>query len=170
MRLVQRLPLGIIRTEADHGAGRLAGGGLVQIVADGGLEARDTAKTPVMQGDAVGQFGFKDADRFELLNDAVVEGVPGGGIFAGEDGAFGAEAVRGGVGGGAFFTGVGTRAGGLDGHGVPRGVGWWAMFTGQITGGGCVGWRAQSGCGGMRCAGGFLLTERCGEGTRRRDS
>ncbi len=97
----------------------------------------------MVQGDAVGQLVFEDADGFEFLNDAGVEGFPNGGVVAGEDGAFGAEAVRGGVGGGAFFTGVGAWAGGLGGHGAPRGVGWRAMFTAKTTGGGCVGWRAE---------------------------
>ncbi len=153
--LEHRLPGGIAGAESDHGAGGLTGGGLVQIAGQGAFEAGDAAEAPVVQGDAVGQLVFEDADGFEFLDDAGVEGFPDGGVFAGEDGTLGAEAMRGGVGGGAFFAGVGARAGRLGGHGVPHGVGWRAMFTGQITGGLYVGWRAESGVHHRPCSGGF---------------
>jgi len=73
-----------------------------------------------LQGHAVGQLAFDGGAGVEVEEDAGVESVPLLGVLAGQDGAFGAEAVLDGIEGGALLAGVGARAGGMVGHDVPR--------------------------------------------------
>ncbi len=91
------------------------------VVDDLGLEAGDAAEAPHLQGDSHGQLIFEDAGGPVALHDVVAEGVPLGGVFAGDDGAVGAQAVFGGVLGRALLAFVGARAGGLGRHDVPPG-------------------------------------------------
>jgi hypothetical protein len=75
-----------------------------------------------LQGDALGQFGFQGAAGSEVGDDGVTEGVPLGGVLAGQDGAFGAQAVLDGVETGAFLAGFGGRTGAVAGHGSKLGL------------------------------------------------
>src|SRR5262249_6839758 len=90
------------------------------------------------------QLVFEGGGGAEVGDDGVAEGVPLVGIFAGQDGALGAQPVPDGVEGRALLPFGGARAGGVAGHDVPRGESGRATNIPEATGGAYVVRRAES--------------------------
>jgi len=95
------------------GAGVVFGDGTAEIVEDQCLVALGTLDAPGHAGNAADEEDFAGIERFVLVHEFVGEGVELGGVFDGDGGPLGGQAVDEGVAGGTGLACGGSGAGGF---------------------------------------------------------